>query len=86
MITTINYPNKGKKQNGNTCTSLGRNGSMQTTGLEVMVTHDSINLAPINSYGYAGRCSIELPKDTATLSQLAAIVQNLLVESCKTKA
>jgi len=51
---------KGSKAD---CISMGRNGTMQTTGLEIMSMEHrgAIRLTPINSKGLAGNCFIEVP-------------------------
>lgn len=53
--------------------SLGRNGEVKTTGLEILETNLELTLIPLTSYGEPSRaCSIGLAKDPGTLRRFAA--------------
>lgn len=43
--------------------SLGKNGYMITTGVEIFESTDVIEVSPINSKGKVGICYIQIPKN-----------------------
>ncbi len=44
--------------------SLGRNGCMKTTGIDIYRRTDgNIELSPVTSKGTRGRCSVAIPKE-----------------------
>lgn len=51
--------------------ALGRNGTMDITGVIVTDRSEHVSLAPITSKGKEGRCVIEIPKNRATLTAVA---------------
>lgn len=54
------------------CVSTGRNGSLQTTGIEVYeIQGVGVALTPITSRGTRGNCRIEIAYERKTLEQVA---------------
>lgn len=60
-------------------TSLGRNGNMKTTGLNILNQNNVVTLTPINTKGL-GRCTIEVPNDEKTLNELIQSLQSIPME------
>jgi len=67
-----------------TTTSLGRNGTMVTTGLEIGYyeynpPHEyyppTTSIRPITSLGKIGRCTIEIPADDCPFRALDALIE-----------
>ena len=42
--------------------SIGRNGTIKTSGLEIYLGGDDIYIFPLTSRGYVANCSIAVPK------------------------
>jgi len=74
-VEVFPYPNDDKYRGGAgfdlRCVALGRNGTINATGVEVYATEKVVTLTPITTRGVPGRCYIELPNDPAFLRALA---------------
>jgi hypothetical protein len=55
--------------------SLGRNGIVTTTGVEVWPHRDNVTIYPVTSKGKRGRCYIEIPAEA--LPELTRALQRL---------
>ena len=89
MAARIEFPNKGKREWRGIplhCLALGRNGTINAAGLEVLEQDDVVTLSAITSKGTVGRCYIELPKDSATLRSVAEALLEIAARQVKGKA
>jgi hypothetical protein len=57
--------------------SLGRNGCINTLGIEIWYTTDEVFLSPLRSNGETGRCAIALPADATILNEVIRILGNV---------
>ena len=64
--------------------SLGRNGYIQTTGIQVDAapSWDFVEICPITSKGHKGRCKVKLPKDA--VPALIEALSGVLLEGIRT--
>jgi len=53
--------------------SLGRNGCINTFGLEAWITGNEVIVSPLRKSGDAARCAIALPADVTILNQIIEI-------------
>ena len=61
--------------------SLGRNGYMHTCGVVLTPFGDFVDIMPVTSRGYPGRCAVSLPRDAAALRAVGEALLRL-AEQC----
>jgi len=54
--------------------SLGRNGPIKTSGVEVFVVGNEVWMSPLTSKGGVGRCHVAIPSDPNILTTLAGLL------------
>ena len=57
--------------------SLGRNGPVNTFGIEAWEAGDEVIISPLRKNGAAARCAIALPADATILNQVIGILGKL---------
>ena len=66
-------------ENGNKTTSIGRNGILTTTGIEVLQTNDpqygKVAISPITSRGTVGNCMITIPNRKEDIRSLIEMLR-----------
>mgnify|MGYP005840440929 CR=1 FL=1 len=54
--------------------SVGRNGTVKTTGIAIQPLGREVWIQPITSKGSTARCVVALPSDPDTLREMAAVL------------
>lgn len=75
MLSRINFKKKDKN-----LVSLGRNGDINTTGLEIFCPinpPEYVELTPLTSKGLLGRCRIRIPLEQETIQSIINALEEI---------